>query len=223
MEISNLIKEARFPGESLSVTDEDWEKALYSTVETKQYNVVNDTFNITIDYPYFEEESKQVSSLIETFIMSAFNNDFSYTMENLEEDEKLTVDIDYEIENYDSELLSIVFTGHSYVYGAAYPQSLCYAVTINLENKSIVTWENYYKDASEILNLLGDGKYQVLCGGLKDVTSTEVCEKFESELQKGIESNDLYFYIKDGKTYFVITTLIHAMGDYSIVLIGSQS
>jgi len=85
---------------------------------------------INIDYPVFPECSDEVNALIKNAAYSALD---WYDLEFFEPEERLTLDIGYEIKLKTDEFVSIAFQGWGYLEGTVYPNNWFSTLTLNVE------------------------------------------------------------------------------------------
>ena len=99
--------------------------------EAPQTNRAERSDDITINYPVLAEYSDRVNQAIKEEAHLALNE---YDLEFFDPEERLTLEIDYEIKRKTDDLISIVFSGLGYIQGTAHPNNFFY--TFNIDAKT---------------------------------------------------------------------------------------
>jgi len=88
-------------------------------------------------------------------------------------------------------------------------------VMIDLQNESIINWNDWYDNSEQILEAVYEEKYHISYGGFKVKSHEEIYE----EVKKRFKNNDdsLFFFMRNGKPCFLIGNLPNHEGGYSII------
>jgi len=99
--------------------------------EPPQTNRAERSDDITINYPVLAEYSDRVNQAIKEEAYLALD---AYDLDFFEPEERLSLEIDYEIKLKTDDLISIVFSGLGFIQGTAHPNHFFY--TLNIDAKT---------------------------------------------------------------------------------------
>ena len=166
--------------------------------------------NIKISYPQIKNSNTPVVKQINYIIKDNAIGQY-YNKHNLK---GLTLDQSYEVEMFNDEVLSIVFYKYSYVAGTPHPNINCHAVTINLKTAERLFLSDFIKSYKDLENIILDGNYEILYGGLKAMNTDEIIKCVNSKLEQE------HFYISKSEDICILIDLPHGGGGYSIIKIN---
>lgn len=184
-------------------------------LESELYEQVNDSLNVKISYPQIINNKNLLVEKCNRLLKQAALNKY-YEKWLLD---GLNLEQSYSIEKQDSELLSIVFHGYAYVSETAHLADTYHAVTIDIETVEQLALSDFvlYEDLEK---MIADGKYEVLYGGMKMLTTEEILSLVRINFENtSIENNIHKFYITDEGKICIIIDLPKTGGDYSILCI----
>lgn len=175
------------------------------------YTFTDNNCNIQISYPKIDQNEYETL------------NDKLYTMATsgwMEADgvikEDLNVAIAYEITSLDENILSVKFNGYRMIWDGAYPVELCFASTFDLHDQKPLELFDFIS-CETALQFAQDDNLLVEYGGLKAFSSKERSLFLESILSEKDSYAMRQVYIENEKLYFIVGSLSHALGDYSII------
>lgn len=159
------------------------ERANIAETETKEiencinYEITEDIYSyydketrtdININYPQIKNldsdlDEQEINELIRSEAMLIFKR---YKENNENEDIEfilgLTLDIKYEIKFACTELLSVVYYGEGYLYGAAHPNKWFYSINIDIPNVEKLRLEDFIIIDERLLEMLRDGQFTLV-------------------------------------------------------------
>lgn len=124
----------------------------------------------------------------------------------------------YKIIYQTEDIISIRFKSLYYGIGMAYPSDNLYGLTIDLNNMTVITIDNYFSDVESILDRIDTDDYTVIEGGMmiftKEEIKTNICKLFEYNKMDIYTDN---FYVDKDSIYIIDNSMGHSFGDYSII------
>ena len=181
------------------------------TISEQTYTFTDNNCNIQISYPKIDQdEYETLNDKLYTMAASEWMEADGVTKENL------NVVIAYEITSLDENILSVKFTGYRMIQDGAYPVELCFASTFDLHNQKLLELFDFIPRETA-LQFAQDDNLVVEYGGLKAFSSEERSLFLESILSGKDSYAMRQVYIENEKLYFIVGSLSHALGDYSII------
>ncbi|SMC79845.1 PdaC/SigV domain-containing protein [Papillibacter cinnamivorans] len=190
-------------------------------IETAEFN--QDDIHVRypqIQYPDGNAGEAAINELIKNDILDSQVRDF---LQSDEDEVHLDLDLDYEVTLSTEALLSVKYTGGSYIEGGAHPNSVFYAVTIDLTSGRRL----YLTDFTEIDEDFISEVKQSLSGESMQVQfdNSEGLESLISDIRSQNDTDLMYTLRYDSESDFYLTPqslfirlyVYHAAGDYALV------
>lgn len=208
---------------------------------TELYQINTETFkqdSIVIEYPQIEglgndSVEKELNALIKNDILKS---QVEETIKSYQVDGgavKLNVDLKYQVTMSTAEMLSVVYTGTSYMEGGMYVNNVFYGITLDLTKGSRQSLADFDKIDADLILEIKESK-NVTNEAVKSVDNEKQADEIRSLLMNEIQSqenNDILLALENNKTNnFYVTKdglvicigVSSAAGDYVLVEVPRQ-
>ncbi|WP_054941447.1 PdaC/SigV domain-containing protein [Paenibacillus ihuae] len=149
--------------------------------------------------------------------------------------EGLNLEIDYQIQRQDEEMLSIQYAGVGYVEGAAHPNNLFYTTNINLQEEKLIRLKNVVEINRDFVEKQKAGEFKMAesAGATKEeilsylnmYTTEERIERFknaDSLDNIGTDKQSDIFSYFTADFIGISVGVSHATGDHAEFLLGDK-
>lgn len=170
---------------------------------------------LKLEYPVIAGDTdkyKSVNELIERCARSA--TDIYYDEENLE---SIEISCKYDIIYFTDKYISIKFNILYAPMVVAHPTSICYGVTIDIEQAKVITLADMGVTIEQMEKRAQDGLYDVIYGGLMLQSAEENMEYIDDVLDAKTSDYEGIFYRDADKIYMIVDGIGHGGGDFSIL------
>lgn len=196
----------------LTGCSENTEKKSYHFTDKK-----TESDNVSYTYPEIAADgmdTEAINKLIENYVLERCKKGI------YEDNTDISLEGKYSVSYSGNDFISIKFTELYYKQSWAHPTLVCTGLVIDINDKKTEILENFGIGASQLLKWIEDGDYEVDDGGFKEFTQQEILEHVQSDIDSGkINLGGDCFYIGENDIYIIFNTLVHALGDYSIIKI----
>jgi len=234
--------------ESLSKTanDNDIVSDISEYIITFCAREINEEYHILFRYPQFNDMFSNVdniNNLILDFVKIAVGEDFkgdlrdtSETCEWDDTDYSLkAINVNYEITRFDSDYLSIIFTGEFHHKPAAYPNDYFSTLVVDLNKHKVIALEDLYTVNLSFTELLEEEiEKQILLSPRFINTDKNQKETVREYLKSNYSSDDLLKKLRSNNAYIeyklnfyltyeklgIVFPLIHSISDFAVALIN---
>lgn len=174
-----------------------------------------------IQYPqisYTDEKNEKKEEKINALILNHLYGPYSFLA-----DSELASTIDYKITYHDEDYLSICYSGE-YVDKSGYAGSVCYAITIDLNDEKIVDLKDIVGDEgkNEILRMLKNRTFKTEYGAItSDNKYIDINSVIEEQPIANVHSAfcQYYYFLREKGMGIIITGLPRYGGNYSRVCV----
>ncbi|MNC29007.1 hypothetical protein D3C75_772400 [compost metagenome] len=149
--------------------------------------------------------------------------------------EGLILEIDYQIQRQDEEVLSIQYAGSGYVEGAAHPNNMFYTTNVDLQKGNLIRLKDVVEINRDFAEKLIAGKFQIaesvvatkeeILDYLNLFTTEELIERFKNaDSLDNIgtdDQSDIFSYFT-ADSIGISVGVSHASGDHAEFLIGDK-
>ena len=170
---------------------------------------------LKLEYPVIAGDTdgyKSVNELIERCARSA--TDIYYDKENLE---SIEISCKYDVIYFTDKYISIKFNILYAPIAVAHPTSICYGVTIDIEQAKVINLTDMGVTIEQIEKRAQDGLYDVIYGGLMLQSAEENMEYIDDVLDAKTSDYEGIFYRDADKIYMIVDGIGHGGGDFSIL------
>ncbi|MEE1314656.1 MAG: hypothetical protein UHS49_02685 [Faecalimonas sp.] len=185
-------------------------KESYNVV-AEEYTWAEEDMDIEVSYPQIKSGTFNVdvvNQMIKDVAVKGYNEPYEF------ERIGLTVSVDYEIIYQTENIFSVMFQGVANVKGAAHPTNLCYAVTVDLKEQTVLGMNSFWNEQKDIFRQIEEGGYAVVQGGMQTFSKDKISEKVAEVYERQLTDN---IYIDEEAVYLIVTDLPYAMGSYSVL------
>ncbi len=149
--------------------------------------------------------------------------------------EGLNLEIDYQIQRQDEEMLSIQYAGVGYVEGAAHPNNLFYTTNVDLQKGNLIRLKDVVEINRDFAEKLIAGKFQMaesavatkeeILEDLNMFTTEELIERFKNADSLdtiGTDKQSVIFSYFTADSIGISVGVSHATGDHAEFLLGDK-
>ena len=141
------------------------------TVSNEIYSDETDKRTLSFVYPSFEgiEAAASLNELIFNESRAYMENYITY---NRADEAHYTYDVSSVINTYiSSKFASFIYKGTFYAEGAAHPVNFAYTLNVDLENGTLLAFENIISDFEEVKTLFRNGEFSLIPSGNSELDS----------------------------------------------------
>ncbi len=190
------------------------ENAFLDMIQSATISETEGILTLEIEYPTIVGDSdtyKAVNELIEQCARNATDIDYDDDLESVD------ISCEYEVVYFTDQYISVKFDILFSPMVAAHPTSICYGVTIDIEQAKVLTLADMGLTVEQLKKRAQDGLYKVIYGGL-EIASEEEKLKYIGYVLDDTQSNyEGVFYRDADKIYMIVDGIGHGAGDYSIL------
>lgn len=170
--------------------------------------------NYSISYPSIKFQNEDKTTVINELLTSRIRAYFDVRLDGLD---NFSIEVNYEITAQTKDKLSVLFLGNISIENAAHPSSVLFSINLDLENKLVLTINDFVKDVDDIADAILSG---VNIEGQEDVLNYLRNEFTKADLIFELESADAgvgwYTYIEN--EFLGIAVLVpYVMGGYGLL------
>lgn len=199
-------------GSISELIDTEFSRDIITTATTIETEGI---LTLKLEYPVITGDTdryKSVNELIERCARSATN--IYYDEENLE---SIEIACKYDIIYFTDKYISIKFNILYAPMIVAHPTSICYGVTIDIEQAKVITLADMGVTIEQMEKRAQDGLYDVIYGGLMLQSAEENMEYIDDVLDAKTSDYEGIFYRDADKIYMIVDGIGHGGGDFSIL------